>query len=233
MFMYSDVYNLNISENYLAYSQPLNNIGLGVNWLRHSVDLTEGIRSTYKTNSWVDDMYSLGAGIKVKNDMFAGITMKRFKVKTNLTNVQNYGASGTGFDVGILMTNIYKNESFDLNNVSLGFQVRNLATDLSGENVDPSYKLGISSNLLSDFFVAFELDMDKDNEELSSDVKYRLGIEYGYNKILFIRMGTNDGNFSTGFGLVLKEKLGLDYVYEKDLGDLKKDNHRFALNFTF
>jgi len=232
-FMYSDIYNAGINESYLAYSQPMNQVGLGANWLRHSVDLSEGLGATFKTNSWVDDLYSLGAGIKVKPDIYAGIVMKRYKIKSNFSNIQSIGTSGTGFDLGLLLTNLVKKESLDIENVSLGFQIRNLATDLSGENVDPSYKLGISTNIFSDFLFAFEIDMDNDNEDQSTDMKLRAGLEYTYKKILSIRIGSNDGSFSTGFGLLLKEKLGIDYVYEKDLGDLDKDNHRFSLSLQF
>jgi len=232
-FMYSDVYNEGINQSYLSYAQPLDALGLGASWLRHSADLEEGFGATKKTNSWVDDMYTLAAGIKAKKDLYAGLSVKRFKVKTDRTNADNVGTSGTGFDVSILMTNLVKNENSPITETSLGFMVRNLATDLSGENVDPSYKLGLSTKIYDDFLFAAGLDLDRDNEDLSDKIRVNLGAEYNYNNTLFLRLGLNDGDFTTGFGIVIKDRLSLDYAFEKGLGDFDKDNHRFSLGFWF
>ncbi len=232
-FMYSDVYNVGINQSYLAYSQPLETLGLGASWLRHSADLEEGFAATRKTNSWVDDMYTISLGMKARKDLYAGINVKRFKVKTNRTNAENVGTSGTGFDLSILMTNLVKNENSPVSETSLGFMVRNLATDLSGENVDASYKLGFSTKFYDDIIFAVGLDMDNDNEEQSQKIKVNLGTEYNYKNTLFLRLGLNDGDFTTGFGLLIKDQLTLDYAFEKGLGDLDRDNHRFSLGFWF
>ena len=231
MFMYSDVFNVGIKQSYLAYSQPMSTLGLGASWLCHSSDLEEGFAATQKTNSWVDDMYSIALGSKVKQDLYAGINVKRFKVKTDRSSVSNVGTSGTGFDLGLLLTNLGKSDNSYVSDVSIGFQVRNLATDLSGENVDPSFKLGISSKIYDDLLMAVGLDMDNDNEDQSQKIRVNMGAEYNFNNTLFIRLGLNNGDFTTGFGLLLKEQLSIDYAFEKSLGELNSDNHRFSLSF--
>jgi len=233
MFMYSDVFGLGINQSYIAYSQPLGTFGLGVGWLRHSADLQEGFAATAKSNKWVDDMYSISLGTKARDNLYAGLNLKRFKVKTSTTSTDNIGTSGTGFDLGILATNLYTYDKWGISDVNLGFTVRNLASDLSGENVDPSYKLGFSTKIYEDFIFAIGVDIDKENDKQETKMKLNTGLEYGYNNSLFWRVGLNSGNFTTGFGIVVKERLSLDYTFEQGLFDLGKDNHRFSLSFWF
>ncbi|HON57042.1 MAG TPA: hypothetical protein PLJ38_08480 [bacterium] len=227
-FMHSDVFGIGIKQSYLSYAQPLDFVGIGASWLRHSADLAEGFGATSKINSWVDDALMLSIGMKAKSDIYAGLSMKRYKVKTK----NNVGTSGLGFDFGLLFTDLYKKND-NVKNIDFGVQIRNIATDLSNENVDPSYKLGMSCRILDDFIFAVGMDIDNDNPQQTQKTRLNLGLEYGYNNTLFVRLGSNDGDFTTGFGLKFQEKLSLDYAFEKSLGDLNKDNHRFSLSFWF
>jgi len=232
LLMYSDVYGLGIDESYASFSMPYEpeKIGFGASWYRTSANLEEGFGSTLKKNDWIDDVFVLGSGMKVSDNLYAGLGLKRFKIKTDITGSGDVGTSGTGLDFSLL----YKKADFaSIPAIDFGFQIRNFMTDLSGENVDPSYKLGASCNPLDELLVALEFDYDKDTLDGDYSTKYFLGAEYEVSKEFAVRMGANDGDFSIGFGVTLQDRITLDYAFEKGLGDLNKDNHRFSFNMTF
>jgi hypothetical protein len=229
MFMYSDIYNVGIDESYLSYSQKFSDkFGFGVNWLRHSADLEEKLIS--QKNKWTDDVYSLAIGTKIMDNLYAGLAYKKFKIDAERSDMGDITSSGTGFDVSLL----YKmKENGLIPALDLGFQVRNFASDMSGDNIDATYKLGVSGYVIEDLLVALEFDYENETTDGDYELKYSLGAEYNLMKSLAIRIGTNDGSFTTGFGVVLKNKICLDYSFEKDLGDVDDDNHRFSIGFTF
>ncbi|MBN2009436.1 PorV/PorQ family protein [candidate division KSB1 bacterium] len=66
------------------------------------------------------------------------------------------------------------------------------------------------------------------------DQQYNLGLEYGFNKILFLRGGYkvnyDEESFSAGFGLAIN-KYRIDYSYS-DFGDYLDSLHRFSFGYS-
>jgi hypothetical protein len=92
-----------------------------------------------------------------------------------------------------------------------------------GQNQQPStYKVGV--RLKKGSFIIIS-DLDYYNYSI---FKYHLGLEYRQSPALILRIGTDNGPLSAGFGLKHKS-LALDFSWYKNLGE---DVYRVALTST-
>lgn len=224
-------------EQMYMYSQKLNEltyqyIGLvwektGFSYINQSADLQKA------ENMWGDR-----AGESVYGVSYANMVSERLSVGASLKmlSISNNRKSGTGFalDGGLL----YKPDIPQ--DVNVGFVLRNLGTKIQGEKYDMGWSLGVAKkqNLKLgkkeggyNILMAFDLYNKKDaNDKMR--IKYNLGAETHVFDIIFLRMGLNGGDFTTGIGLK-NDKWNLDYAYiAKKLID-NADKHFVSVSMRF
>jgi hypothetical protein len=104
-----------------------------------------------------------------------------------------------------------------------------------------TFNIGISTHLISSqegsmvrsenqsLLLAFDMVQPRDYDQ-----QYNIGLEYGFNNIIFLRAGYkvnyDEENFSFGFGLAFN-KYRIDYAFS-DFGDYLDSLHRFSCGFT-
>lgn len=162
----------------------------------------------------------------------------------------------TKFIKSYLFKNIYSSSTFALdigtiynfsNNYTFGITLKNLGNDIKyineSSNLPTSLSIGFCGNEnvnnFHNFLYAIQLLRYSDSKEIFS-----IGFEYGYNNILFMRIGSHfiidekqDNQvekFSTGFGINLtinKIYLKLDYSYSNN--KWLSDVHRISISLNF
>jgi hypothetical protein len=141
----------------------------------------------------------------------------------------------TAFDFGL----IYR---IGIRGMRLGMTVQNVGGevdfDSQASKMPMMFKVGLSVDAFEagphDMIAAVEFSHPSDNAERAN-----LGLEYGFNRFLFLRAGYNAGydaaGLGAGFGLEVntseRSKLFVDYAYE-DLSFLG-EAHRFTLSFAY
>ncbi len=97
-----------------------------------------------------------------------------------------------------------------------------------------TYLIGSSESMIFDsqnqtLLVAFDMVQPRD-----FDQQYNIGLEYGFQNILFLRGGYkinyDSESFSAGFGLAY-DQYRVDYAYS-DYGDFLDPVHRFSIGFA-
>ncbi len=104
-----------------------------------------------------------------------------------------------------------------------------------------TFNIGISSYLVSSnessllrsknqtLLLAFDMVQPRDYDQ-----QYHIGVEYGFNNIIFLRAGYkmnyDEESFSFGFGLAFN-KYRIDYAFS-DFGDYLDSLHRFSFGFA-
>lgn len=209
-------------ENMYIYSHKLNEItyqyvGLvwektGFSYINQSIDLQKADNMWGKEAS--ESVYGVSYANMVSERLAAGGSMK-------MLSLSNNRKSGTGFalDGGLL----YKpNIPQDIN---VGFVVRNLGAKVQDVSYDMGWALGVAKKQNLKLFkkeggynILMALDLyNKRDDQDKMKIKYNLGAETQVFDIIFLRMGLNGGDFTTGVGLK-NEKWNLDCAYiAKDL----------------
>ncbi|MFH1197219.1 MAG: PorV/PorQ family protein [bacterium] len=164
-------------------------------------------------------------------------------VKIIQRNIDDYSATGIGFDVGatyVPMENLY-----------LGASVIDATTTLvawsTGRNelITPTLKVGAAYGLEflgGTFLPALDLDIRFENRKFASyfnigpvSFDAHTGLEYNYKNIFMIRGGYSDvKQFTVGAGIKLP-KLNIDYSFAKFSGSEDAnlgDSHRISLKLT-
>jgi len=101
-----------------------------------------------------------------------------------------------------------------------------------------NFRFGLSMDILEDSesHLVGAADMIHPNNNLE---QYNLGLEYGYNRLFFLRGGykftADEGglNLGLGFRYVLTEKISLDLDYAYSAMGVLTDIHRLGLGFAF
>ncbi len=224
-------------EQMYMYSRKLNEltyqyVGLvwektGFSYINQSGDLQKA-----------DIMYGENAGESVYGVSYANIVNERMYVggSMKMLSLSNKRKSGTGFalDGGLL----YKPDIPQ--DVNVGFVIRNLGAKIQGESLDMGWALGVAKkhNLKLgkkeggyNILMAFDLYNKKDDQD-KMKIKCNLGAESQVFDIIFLRMGLNGGDFTTGIGLK-NDKWNLDYAYiAKDLIE-SVDKHFVSVAMRF
>lgn len=234
-FQHSDVFDVGIYEEYFSVVHPLGKgIGLGFSWVHHDADLEEGFGQlrTNKTNQWADDLFIIGTGIKLKENLMLGLNIKRFLVKTDMTATGSAAGSGTGFDISCMYHSKAIFKELEMKNIKYAFVMRNVATNFNSEHPSIDYKLGASALFFEQLTLASDLvliENDKDDKEFI----FYAGADYRLNNNINIRIGLNDGSFTTGFGLTYLNRFKFNYSYQSKLSDVEEDNHKFSFAYVF
>jgi hypothetical protein len=182
------------------------------------------------------DIYANEKLVKAETDIFASLTYAE-KFEELLPN------TWFGMNVKFLSTNIAEtkssyafasdigiNTSFLNELIKFGFVVHNIGIGAKffekTENLPINFQLGVSTNFapVSSHFICISIDgvyllFEQIHELLT-------GIEYSYNKILFLRIGYSYPNQKISYGIgfsypVIFTKIGIDFFidFNKELGN--------------
>ena len=183
----------------------------------------------------MDNNLSLSYGTKLFKNFKIGLSAKAYT-----QNIVNETESGFGFDAGLL---------YELHpQVSFGFMMRDFVSSFGDDDLPYQANVGIAvkpfnfyrKNLAFLNDIAIAGDVRKEQDE--SDVIFGLGLDLAFDwkavsdidaKTSF-RFGSNDGNFTTGFG-ILFNMLEFNYAFTTDTSEDKifEDSHRLSLIMRF
>ncbi len=224
-----------INSEFIAYAQPLSNIGaIGASLVYMSSDNIEKR----------DTAGNIAGDFDVKNFVFgvsyAHLMLENLSLGTTFKGIReeygSYTVNGVCADIGVLFA--------PLRNVSLGLNLQNLGPRLkigsTKEKLPLNIKSGMSYNPVESITLAFDVDLPRDN-----DVKLHSGIEFWYKDMIALRLGYEDiGNlgsmsgFTAGCGFKGYESeqfnnvlLQFDYAF-LNFGDFDY-THRFSLTVQF
>lgn len=219
------IYNIwfeDIRHGFLGYAHPFKSstLGVAINYL--DIGRMEKTRWDYpggkgETFSATDIAGYLSCARRLREDLAVGLNLKHIQQR-----IEDESATGFGTDLGIL---------YKPSNLRLGLAVQNIGTELKfieeGYPLPLNIKAGIAypfKNLL------FALDA---NKPMDNEMKFSLGIESHWFKILALRLGYKTGpdhrlgivtktpaGLTAGVGFNLKPlRFDLAYAPYGDLGD--------------
>jgi len=177
----------------------------------------------------------------------------RFKMglsaKMLMSSMDDDNQSGFGTDLAFL---------WDINDyLSVGFMTRDLYSEVDGDEVPTQYNLGLAVHPIWGLTFATDLKTEKHTDEevtVSIGAEYWTGVgkdtEVGsshsainleektkWDEILSntqagVRIGVNDGSFTTGFGIRFK-MLETNYAYLAEVEEGFEDSHQISLILRF
>ena len=226
--MSTDLYGLGITHQYIGAVTTFANLGIGLGWERASIDgqiLDEG-GVQGGTFTWVEQAIVGSLATNVLDVAMAGANVKYYLADNGLGD----GASGFGFDLGLL--------------VSLGdmFVIGVNAMDLAGSTltwdggatdvISGLYKAGLAMKLADDRLV-LAADVDFDGSALGDT---HVGVEFQVIDELALRGGVvltdnfQDYYFAVGAGInVAGLYVDAAYILEETLGNTLVLSAEFSL----
>ena len=227
-FMHSNPFSIpEVSLDYVAFVSPdalsWMKGALGLSYLKIGAKLPEG--KDKHTNPMEDNVYTLSVGGDIWEDsLFYGINVKALGIST-----EEIKRSGMGFDFGLLWK---INKTF-----SLGMMMRNLSSHLGDENFSPERRFGVAGRFSDDRLIVAADFNNKKEVNLKEDYwGSHFGVEGWLTKSLALRIGSDRGNLTAGFGFKFGAGKGLpagilDYSYAKN--EELDYTHRFSLTILF
>ncbi|MBJ13099.1 MAG: hypothetical protein CMG62_08520 [Candidatus Marinimicrobia bacterium] len=202
---YTNLYNLGINQSYFGFTRPIiykDKMALGFDWLNTGLDDGELGYSENKLN------FSLG--YQPHKILSIGGTIK-YLMRDMLLDGTSYGkSSGTGFDIGLLIS--------PLKNFKLGLGVY----DIGGTNVE--YENKVTETILRQAVRLGIAYMPLNNLTISADLgdRYHLGTELSILNKLMLRAGIQKNRlekenmliFSGGLALKFKSFI-VNYGFEQ------------------
>jgi len=169
--------------------------------------------------------------------------------KMLMSSMDDDNQSGFGTDLAFL---------WDINDyLSVGFMTRDLYSEVDGDEVPTQYNLGLAVHPIWGLTFATDLKTEKHTDEevtVSIGAEYWTGVgkdtEVGsshsainleektkWDEILSntqagVRIGVNDGSFTTGFGIRFK-MLETNYAYLAEVEEGFEDSHQISLILRF
>jgi len=226
--MSTDLYGLGITHQYIGAVTTFANLGIGLGWERASIDgqiIDEG-GVQGGTFTWVEQAIVGSLATNVLDVAMAGANVKYYLADNGLGD----GASGFGFDLGLL--------------VSLGdmFVIGVNAMDLAGSTlawdggatdvISGLYKAGLAMKLADDRLV-LAADVDFDGSALGDT---HVGVEFQVIDELALRGGVvltdnfQDYYFAVGAGInVAGLYVDAAYILEETLGNTLVLSAEFSL----
>ena len=230
--MYSANMGLDREYNYIGIARIFSFGTLALSWINAGWKDFPGTNGNYDI---MDNNLSLSYGTKLFKNFKIGLSAKAYT-----QNIVNETESGFGFDAGLL---------YELHpQVSFGFMMRDFVSSFGDDDLPYQANVGIAvkpfnfyrKNLAFLNDIAIAGDVRKEQDE--SDVIFGLGLDLAFDwkavsdidaKTSF-RFGSNDGNFTTGFG-ILFNMLEFNYAFTTDTSEDKifEDSHRLSLIMRF
>ena len=229
--MYSANMGLDREFNYIGIARMFSFGTLAFSWINAGWKDFQGTSGNYDI---MDNNLSLSYGTKLFKNFKIG-----FSAKAYTQDIVNETESGFGFDAGLL---------YELHpQVSLGFMMRDFVSSFGDDDLPYQANVGIAVkpfnffrglNFLNDITIAGDIRKEQD----VSDIIIGLGLDLAFDwktvsdidaKTSF-RFGSNDGNFTTGFGILFK-MLEFNYAFTTDTSEDKifEDSHRLSLITRF
>lgn len=220
-FMHSNPFGIsNFTLDYLSYVAPktLGFIkgGFALSYLKQAAKLEEGEGET--SNEMVaPEMYILSVGGTAAEDkLYYGLNFKGLALSAEHTSEGDIKRGGFAADIGIL----YRiSDRF-----SMGVVRRNMAASLGDEGFASSLRVGFAGRLMDGrLILAADFDSKEDVEGKEGTSWFsHFGVEWAVVPSFALRLGSDKGNFTAGFGFKfgLPGKLApdgiLDYSYTSD-----------------
>jgi len=163
------------------------------------------------------EMYILSVGgTAVENKLYYGLNFKGIALSAEVTGEGDVRKGGFAADIGILY---WISDRF-----SMGAVRKNMAASLGNEGFPGSLRLGFAGKFLDDkLILAADFNSKEDIEgEEGTTWQSHFGVEWKVMPSFALRLGSDKGNFTAGFGFKfgLPGKLApegvLDYSYASD-----------------
>lgn len=221
--------------NALTFAYPFNFGTLALNYTSLNYGSIDGYDEFgVSTGSFTptDTAITLSYSREISKGFGLGINLKQISSK-----IESESASTQAFDLGLLYTLEISGNPF-----KLGFSILNMGGEMKfieeGDPLPTNYLFGFSylvfDNDQHSVLGAIDLSKPRDN-----DFRANLGVEYGFRKMLFVRVGYLAAGYDIqgltaglGFHYPLGNKeFGFDYAF----GQMEQINdvHRFSISFEF
>ena len=245
---FASMYNLKMgydrSFKYAAFGRRYSFGSLALNWVNATVDDIEGYtEDNQPTGFFNNNEHNIGLSYANKIwDVQFGITPKVY-----LSMIDDETKSGFGLDLGA---------KYDINQYLVaGVMVRDAYGSIDGETIPYQLSVGVAAYPFLGITLAGDVKMEK-----SEDPVIAIGAEYWTsigkdaeansklsvvsvkerntwqdvlsNAQTGVRLGFNDGRFSVGTGLKLRN-LQLDYAYRINNHDIFSDDHIVSMILRF
>ncbi|MFH1612524.1 MAG: PorV/PorQ family protein [bacterium] len=195
MYKFSD---LGYNFNYFAHVHPLKNSAIGLSWSNVTGTLKQGREE--EKSKMIDDVFSLGYGLKITDAFFLGLNVKRFSINSKIG-----GGAGLGLDLGFLF--------FPYENFSIGMVGKNISSDVKNEIAPCSYRIGTAIRFLENKLkCSLDVVTKSEVEDKKLNVFLNFGVEYQIIKIFALRAGMEKNNPCVGVGIQYNQ-YKIDYAY--------------------
>ncbi len=228
-----NVYLLDMSQEYLAYAQSLNEqSGIGINFLLVNYGTIEkvlevdGLPEMSEEITPMSYMGNVGYGLKINSIISLGVG-----VKVLFQNIDSYSATAFAADLGAIIE--------PMKDLRLGLTIKNLGPEVGGFVLPMNAGLGAAYTLPFRISEKDKWQLVVDSELLFGDIDFssvNIGTEYDYQDILKMRAGYKMDNkgglgaikgLSAGLGIKLNI-FQLDYAFGSH-GELGT-NHQIGLS---
>lgn len=220
-----------VKVDFAAFGRVIGKWGLGVSFLRQSGELEEG-REINKTDIG-ENAFVFSLSFLATQGVSLGSNIKRLTIKSKKLE----GGAGTGYDLALL----YKHHSPNklVKDIKFGLMIRNASCDLKDESVEPSYRAGIATSVYDGLSfapyglqAAFDLEKKKEVNKKRNDYQYHLGLEARPHYNVVVRLGNDNGDWTYGLGLLLKN-WRLDYAFHQEGEYSLGNSNRISLTMRF
>ena len=231
--MYSANMGLDREYNYIGIARIFSFGTIALSWINAGWKDFQGTSGNYDV---MDNNISLSYGSQLFKTLSIGLSAKAYT-----QDIISETESGFGFDAGLL---------YQLHpQVSIGLMIRDFVSSFGDDDLPYQANAGIAikpfnfykkqaSFLFNNVTIAGDLRKEQDD----SHVKFGVGLDYNvkWKEIsdidaeTSIRFGSNDGNFTTGLGILYK-MLEFNYAFTTDTSEDKifEDSHRLSLIVRF
>jgi len=217
--MYSNLYGIDLKDNYLCYVLPItDNQAVGIDWYHSGFDDEE--------LGFAENQIRLSYGYNIIRKLSLGTNVKYLNRGMDLDGISVDSFNGFGFDFGILFSPIKNLKvgvmAYDATNT----WVKHDGTDKKEQILSNNIRFGISYKPREDLTVAMDVDGS-----------VRFGAEYWLYNLFAARCGLMK-DFSTGenpsytAGWSLKYSL-LQFDYAYNVAPTLPDTHRFSASLSF
>jgi len=196
-FLHSNPFGLgDLTLDYLSYVAPHSlsfmNGGFAFSYLQQVAKPEQG--PTNESSDFPEKTFVVSiAGLLPEDGLYYGVNLKGLSLSGDVsTGTERRG--GSAFDFGLL----YKvNDRF-----SLGLVKRNISASLGNEGFPDTWRFGLAGRLMDNKLILAADFNSKENIEGKKGTSWQshFGVEYKVKESLALRVGSDKGNFTAGFG---------------------------------
>ena len=235
--MYSANMGLDRTYNYAGIAKGFGFGTFAISWINAGWSDFQGAEGGVSTGTFNlnDHNVTVSYGTKLLKVLKIGCSAKAY-----LQDIDNESESGFGFDAGLL---------YELHpQFSLGLMMRDFVSSFGDDDLPYQANVGFAVKpfnfykkhlaFLNDITIAGDIRKEQDE----SDVNIGLGLDLAFgwkaisdlDVITSLRFGSNDANFTTGFGILFK-MIEFNYAFTTDTSEDKifEDSHRLSLIVRF